>query len=84
MKEKKRVYNRIKVVLAEKHKTNKDLAKALGKQIGHISRYVTNDVQPPLSVLFEIAAFLECDARELIVSSLEPPVYLTNKDADKD
>jgi putative transcriptional regulator len=76
MEGKKRVYNRIKVVLAERHKTNKDLAKHLGKQIGHISRYVTNEVQPPLPVLFDIAEFLQCDVRELIVSSLEPPVYI--------
>jgi putative transcriptional regulator len=76
MEEKKRVYNRIKAVLAEKHKTNKELSDHLKKQIGHISRYVTNDVQPPIPILFQIADFLECDVRELLVSSLEPPVYI--------
>lgn len=76
MEDKKRVYNRIKAVLAEKHKTNKELADRLQKQVGHISRYVTNDVQPPIPVLFAIADFLECDVKDLLISNLEPPMYI--------
>ena len=62
-------------MLVEKRKTNKDLAIHLKKQVGHVSRYVTNDVQTPISVLFEIADFLKCDALDLLVFSLEPPTY---------
>ena len=65
MKEKKKL-NRIKVVLAEKEKTNADLARALNKNQATISRWCTNDAQPGLETLFEIAQYLEVDVSELI------------------
>lgn len=76
MTEKKRIYNRIKVMLAERHKSNIELAAYLKKDVGHVSRYVRNEVQPPIPILYEIADFLKCDVKDLLVSNLEPPTYI--------
>lgn len=62
-------------MLAERHKSNIELAAHLKKDVGHVSRYVRNEVQPPITILFEIADFLQCDAKDLLVSSLESPSY---------
>lgn len=61
--------NRIKVILAEKNVSSKELAKHLDKTEPTVSRWVTNDVQPSLETLYEIAQFLKVDIRELIVST---------------
>lgn len=58
--------NRIKVVLAEKNKTNKWLAEQLGKDQAIVSKWVTNTTQPTLEMLLQIAKVLEVDVRELI------------------
>ena len=58
--------NRIKVVLAEKKKTNKWLAEKLNKDPGTVSKWCTNSFQPNLETLIEIAQCLEVDVRELI------------------
>lgn len=63
----KPVLNRIKAVLAEKKKTSKDLAKHLGKTEATVSRWCTNDVQPSIETLYEIAKFLKVPLRELVV-----------------
>ncbi|WP_192085347.1 helix-turn-helix transcriptional regulator [Algoriphagus sp. Y33] len=63
-------YNRIKAVLAEEGKKNIDLAKNLGVKDTTVSRWVTNDSQPSIERLFEIADFLEVDVRTLLVSNL--------------
>lgn len=65
MKTKKKL-NRIKVVLAEKEKTNAYLARALGKNQATVSRWCTNDAQPGLETLFEIAEYLNVKVCELI------------------
>ena len=62
----KKKLNRIKVVLAEREKTNADLARALGKNQATVSRWCTNDAQPGLETLFEIAAYLEVSVCDLI------------------
>ena len=59
--------NRIKVVLVEKKKTNKWLAEQLGKDAATISKWCTNNAQPSLETLLEVAKVLEVDPRELIV-----------------
>lgn len=64
-----RAYNRIKAVLAEKGKTNIWLAEELRKNKTTVSKWCTNDVQPPIETLFGIADVLEVDVRELLVSS---------------
>lgn len=61
--------NRIKVVLADKKKSNKDLASHLNKTEVTISRWCTNEAQPSLETLYEISLFLKVDIRELLVST---------------
>lgn len=58
--------NRIKVMLAEKKKTNKWLAKQLGKNPTTISKWCSNSSQPSLDMLEKIADALEVDYTELI------------------
>ena len=62
----KKNINRIRVVLAEKNKTNKWLAEQLGKDQAIVSKWVTNTTQPTLEMLLQIAKVLEVDVRELI------------------
>lgn len=75
--------NRIKVVLAEKKRTNKWLAEQLGKDPATVSKWCTNTAQPGLETLREIAKLLEVDIRYLINPTLlasEPEVmYLKVK-----
>ncbi|MGV3629882.1 MAG: helix-turn-helix transcriptional regulator [Bacteroidota bacterium] len=65
----KRVINRIKVVLVEQGRTNKWLADQLGKTTPTISRWCTNDMQPSLDTLVDIAEILKVDVRELLIST---------------
>ncbi len=60
-------YNRLKIVLAEKQKTNKWLAEQLGKDPTTVSKWCTNRSQPSLEVLYDIAKCLNVDAKELLV-----------------
>ena len=67
----KKAINRLKAVLAEQGKTNKWLAKELEKNETTISRWCTNEVQPSLETLVEIADLLKIDARDLLKSNIE-------------
>ena len=58
--------NRVKVVLAEKKRTNKWLAEQLGKDPATVSKWCTNSAQPNLENLMEIAKVLEVDVNELL------------------
>lgn len=58
--------NRLKVVLAEKKRTNKWLAEQLGKDPATISKWCTNNAQPTLENLLQIAKCLEVDINELV------------------
>ena len=58
--------NRIKVMLAERMVSNKELAEMLGKDPATISKWVTNTSQPSLENLIEIAKVLKCDIGELV------------------
>lgn len=60
--------NRLKVVLAEKHLTNKWLADKLGKDQGTVSKWCTNTLQPNLETLREIAICLGVDMSDLLWS----------------
>jgi len=60
--------NRLKVVLAEKKRTNKWLAEQLGKDPGTVSKWCTNTLQPNLETLVEIAKRLEVDTKDLLWS----------------
>ena len=61
--------NRIKVVLAEKRKTNKWLAEAIGKDRTTVSRWCNNHVQPSLEMLDKIAKLLDVNIQELLIRS---------------
>ncbi len=67
----KKQINRIRVVLAEKDRTNKWLSEKVGKNRTTVSRWCTNDMQPSLETLVEIAEVLEIDVRELLVSTAD-------------
>lgn len=58
--------NRIKTVLADQGRTNIWLADKLGKSPTTVSRWCTNDSQPALDTLYQIAQLLEIDIRELL------------------
>lgn len=58
--------NRIKVVLADKKRTNKWLAEQLGKDPATVSKWCTNSAQPNLENLMDIAKCLEVDLNELV------------------
>lgn len=62
--------NRLKIVLAEKDKTSKWLANELGKSESTISRWCTNEVQPSLETLVQIATILKIDIKELLNSTI--------------
>lgn len=65
----KKAINRLKAVLAEQGKKNKWLAEKLDKNETTISRWCTNEVQPSMENLVEIAKLLRVDVRELINST---------------
>lgn len=60
--------NRIKVVLAEKNRTNKWLAEQLGKDPATVSKWCTNSSQPAVETLIEIARVLNVEVGELLRS----------------
>ena len=63
----KKPINRIKVMLAERMISNKELAEMLGKDPATISKWVTNTSQPNLENLIEIARCLKCDLNYLVL-----------------
>lgn len=58
--------NRLKVILAEKKKTNKWLAEQLGKDQTTISKWCTNSSQPDLASLIQISKLLDVELAELV------------------
>ena len=58
--------NRLKVILAEKKKTNKWLAEQLGCAPTTVSKWCTNSSQPSLESIEKIANLLDIDYTELI------------------
>ena len=69
--------NRIKVVLAEKKRTNKWLAEQLNCAPTTVSKWCTNNCQPPIETFIKIAELLEVSLDELVRT--EKP--LTNSNA---
>lgn len=57
--------NRLKVVLAEKGKTGKWLAKELGRDTATVSKWCTNRCQPDINTFLHIAKLLGVDIRDL-------------------
>ena len=58
--------NRLKVILAEKTRTNKWLAEQLGCAPTTVSKWCTNSSQPSLEMIERIANLLDIDYTELI------------------
>lgn len=64
--------NRIRVILAEKNITHKELARRVGNTPQSITRICNNKSQPNLKLLREIALALDVDIRDLLVSTKKP------------
>lgn len=62
-------YNRIKSVLADKDKTGTWLSEQMGRNLGTVSRWMTNKVQPSVEQLYDIAKYLDVEVRVLLVAS---------------
>ena len=62
----RKMLNRIKIVLAEKDKTNKWLAEQLDKDPVMVSKWVTNKTQPSVETLIQIAKVLEVRVDDLL------------------
>ncbi len=58
--------NRLKVVLAEKKRTNKWLCEQLGVNPSTVSKWCTNSSQPDLQTLVKIAKLLEVSVDNLL------------------
>lgn len=61
-----RKINRIKVMLAEKGRTNKWLSEQVGKDPATVSKWCTNVAQPTLETMMQIAKVLECQVDDLL------------------
>lgn len=66
----RKAINRLKVVLVEQGKTNKWLAEQLNKNETTVSRWCTNEVQPSLETMTQIASVLAVDVKELLNSTI--------------
>ena len=58
--------NRLKVVLAEKKRSNLWLSKELGCAPTTVSKWCTNTSQPPLEMLMRISKLLNVELSELV------------------
>lgn len=67
----KELVNRIKIVLAEKNRTNKWLAEQLGKDPATVSKWCTNSAQPGAATLIDIARVLEVEVGELLRTTVK-------------
>ena len=56
-------------MLVEQSRTGKWLAETLGKNEATISRWCTNESQPSLEMLVEIAKVLNIDVKDLLFST---------------
>lgn len=65
----KKVYNRIKAIIAEEGKSNKELAELLSVSEQTVSRWCTNSRQPSIEMLYEIAKVLRRDVKDFLVSN---------------
>ena len=64
-----RKINRIKVMLAEKGKTNKWLSEQVRKDPATVSKWCTNSAQPDLPTMVKIASLLDVDIKDLLCST---------------
>ena len=67
--EREQARTQFKIVLAEKERTGTWLSEQMGRNLGTVSRWMTNKVQPSVEQLYDIAKHLDVDVRELLVAS---------------
>lgn len=58
--------NRLKVILAEKKRTNKWLCEQLNVNPSTVSKWCTNSSQPDIETLIKISKLLEIDMEDLL------------------
>ena len=68
--------NRIKVVLAEKKRTNKWLAEQLGCAPTTVSKWCTNSSQPSMETYLRIARLLEVSIGDILNKEYVEPINL--------
>ena len=67
--------NRLKVILAEKKKSNLWLSRQLGCAPTTVPKWCTNSSQPPLESLMKITRLLDVEVKELIRFEALPGTY---------
>lgn len=65
----KLILNRLRVVLAEKNKSNKWLAEQLKINPNTVSKWIVNSQQPNLKTFYEISVILQVDMKDLFEST---------------
>ena len=75
--------NRLKVILAEKKKSNLWLSKQLGCAPTTVSKWCTNSSQPPLESLMKITRLLGVEFKDLVRYEYEELDKNEEKDASK-
>ncbi len=66
----KLILNRLRVVMAEKDKTNRWLAEKLKVNENTVSKWMNNSQQPSLMTFYNISVLLEVDMKDLFESTL--------------
>jgi putative transcriptional regulator len=64
-------YNKLKIILAVKNISQKDLAEMLGVERNTISRICNNRNQPSIQLLYKIAYVLNVEVKELLAPLAE-------------
>lgn len=67
----RKMINRLKVVLAEKGMTNKQLSEILDKDPAVISKWVTNATQPNVEMFIRLAQILSVSVDDLLWTEKE-------------
>jgi len=58
--------NRLKILLAEKRKTNKWLSEQLGVDSTTVSKWCTNSSQPSVEMVFRMMDVLDVDINQIV------------------
>jgi len=66
----KLILNRLRVVIADKNKTNRWLAEKLNVNENTVSKWVNNSQQPNVMTFYKISVLLEVDLKDLFESTL--------------
>jgi len=66
-------FNRIKAVLTEHNKTSLWLSEMIHRDKSTVSRWCTNDMQPSIETLFEIAGILKISVKDLLNDNNKQP-----------